>query len=88
MTTIWKYALEIADRQTLQMPAGARLLTAQLQHGHLALWAEVDPAAEPEDRTVAIVGTGNPMPAGEAEYVATAQAWIGHLVWHVFEVRP
>lgn len=88
MSTIWKYPLEITDRQTLTMPAGAHLLTVQHQHGHLTLWAEVDPAAEPEDRTIAIVGTGNPMPSGTTAYLATAQAWVGHLVWHVFEVRP
>lgn len=88
MSTIWKYGLEITDRQTLAMPAGAQLLTAQYQHGRLNLWAEVDPSAETEDRTVAIVGTGNPMPEGKAEYVGTVQAWVGHLVWHVFEVRP
>jgi hypothetical protein len=88
VSTIWKYGLEITDRQTLRMPAGARLLTAQHQHGRLNLWAEVDQSAETEDRTIAIVGTGNPMPEGKAEYLATVQAWVGHLVWHVFEVRP
>jgi hypothetical protein len=88
VTTIWKFPVELADRQVVRMPAGAALLTSQYQYGRLNLWAEVDPSADLEDRVIAIVGTGNPMPEAETVHVATVQQMDGQLVWHVFEVKP
>ncbi len=81
---IYKYTLEIAGIQTLQVPAGARLLTAQMQGDALRLWAIVNPDNPPEHRTFLISGTGNPFPEGTAAYIATVQQ--GPFVWHIFEV--
>lgn len=39
--TIWKFPLEIADSQSVVMPSGARILSAQMQGSTLCLWAVV-----------------------------------------------
>lgn len=85
--TIWKYSLQITDRQTVTMPAGAEILDVHEQAGGLQLWAVVDPDAEREQRVIEIVGTGGLMPDGPyRRYLATVQTGGGLLVWHVFEV--
>lgn len=83
---IHKWTLAVTDRQTLALPAHAQLLTIQLQHEHPQLWALVDTGAPFEDRTIAIYGTGNPLPDKPGEYIATFQMDGGALVWHGFEV--
>lgn len=85
-TTIYKYPLEITDRQTIAMPAGAELLSAQMQGRTLCLWALVNPELPNELRTIEVLGTGNPAPEANRRYVSTAQMMGGSLVWHVFEV--
>lgn len=92
METIWKYSLQITDRQTVTMPVGAEILSVQDQAGGLQLWAVVVPEEERrEKRVIEIVGTGNPMADVLAEglsrcHLATVQARGGALVWHVFEL--
>lgn len=82
---IWKYEIEIADSQTLQMPAGAKILDAQIQQGRLNLWALVDTNMPTCPRLIAIYGTGYAMPEDPGQYIATIQSNAGLLVWHVFD---
>ena len=82
---IWKWTLGLTDIQSLPMPEGAKVLTVQMQHGALALWALVDENAPQSNRSFAIYGTGNPMPQSPGEYVGTFQLRNGDLVFHVFE---
>lgn len=77
--TIWKYPLAI-DRNILQMPLGARVLTVQMQAGTPCLWALVWPHLETETRIFDVYGTGHPVPAACGDYVATVQDW------HVFDL--
>lgn len=81
---IWKFELRVTDVQTIEMPAGARVLTVAAQGPALMLWAEVDPSAPVKPLTVRVVGTG--FTYGEwrerAGYLGTAQ--VGPFVWHVF----
>lgn len=84
---IYKYPLEVTDRQEVFMPMGATLLTAQMQHGILQLWSLVDENEQAETaRKIAIFGTGNPMPDDPSAYLATFQMSGGALVFHVFEL--
>jgi hypothetical protein len=88
---IWKFALQVTDRQKVTMPAGSNILTVQEQAGGLQLWAIVDPDAEREERLIEIVGTGNTMVDIEKEdlarfHIATVQVHGGAVVWHVFEL--
>ena len=82
---IWKWPLNMATEQDLQLPSGARLLTLQLQGDNPQLWFLCDAHAPLEPRRFAIHGTGHPLPDKPGEYVATFQT--GALVWHVFEVQ-
>lgn len=83
---IHKYPIAIDDDAYAKMPLGAEVLTAQIQHGRLCVWALVDTERQLSRRTFRIVGTGYPIPDWEAlRYIATAQD--GHFVWHVFEVQ-
>lgn len=83
---IWKFPLDITDRQTLAMPEGAKMLDVQMQGDTCCLWAMCDQNAPMRVREVAIYGTGNPMPNDPGEYVATFQMHGGALVFHAFEV--
>lgn len=83
---VWKYPLEIADRQQIVMPRGARILSVQIQRIHLALWALVDPTAEVVTRTILMCGTGKLIVFDRAyqhNFIATVQD--GDFVWHFFE---
>lgn len=82
---IFKYQLPIgAAVPVLRMPSGGRVLTVQLQHGVITLWAEVEPEAPRVSRTFRIVGTGQAFDPTGLDYVGTVQAESG-LVWHVYE---
>jgi hypothetical protein len=84
---IWKYPIEILDRIDLAMPPGAQLLTIEMQHGKCCLWALVDETKMAmEIRTIAIYGTGNPIPDEPGNYIATFQLESGALVFHAFDV--
>lgn len=94
MKTIWKFPLVdgiayFASRVPLELPRGARPLTVQMQRNTPTLWAEVDPSAPTERRTVYIEATGAELehPSG-VEYVSTFQASQGALVFHVFIDPP
>lgn len=81
--TIWKYQLAITETQEIEMPVDAGILTAQMQAGTLCLWAFVSPDAPKERRQFEVLGTGNPIPDGSCNYIASVQQ--GQFVWHVFE---
>ena len=85
MSTIWKYPLEITDRQALSLPVGADILSVGNQNGTLMLWALVDPNNGVSARKIHIFGTGHQIGAypGKLRFIGTA--FTGSLVWHVFE---
>lgn len=98
MKKIWKYALDADNLQTVKMPVGAKILTAQTQmveglrrpQRRVQLWVLVDVGdgglVEYEDRVIAIYPTGEPLPDEPGEYVSTFQIDNGSLVFHVFDV--
>jgi hypothetical protein len=95
MKTIWKYQLEVTDRQEISMPTQAKILTVQTQNNILTLWVEVDTDAnygiESRKRVIQIIGTGNPFPPleqnEERKYIGTCQMQgLVEFVWHVFEI--
>lgn len=85
MKTIYKYELAITDYQEIFMPIGAKILTAQLQHDHIAIWALVHKGGPMEARKFLICGTGNPVAELCGTYIATVQQ--NQFVWHVFDVK-
>jgi hypothetical protein len=82
---IWKYTLDLADTQTVQIPEGAQILTAQFQGTQLCVWALVDcdPEIPKQNREIEIIGTGNPIIEAPRRYISTVQQV--PFVWHVFE---
>lgn len=83
MQAIYKYPIEIADTQYVEMPLGAQILSAQMQGGQLCLWAKVEPDEKKMlKRKILVFGTGHPMPMAHGAFVDTVQ--MGSLVWHVF----
>jgi hypothetical protein len=88
MNAIWKYSLEDAGRQQIEMPEGARIISVQVQHGIPCLWAIVDPGKPAVRRTFHIIGTGNPFNAAPLAYVGSFQLLNGKFVGHVFEELP
>lgn len=85
MTTIWKYKLNITDRQVIMMPVGAKILAVQVQHGEPCLWARIHPNREEKKRLIKIYGTGNNELMDEDRYIGTFQMADGDFIWHVFE---
>lgn len=81
--TVWKFPLALAQTQDVLMPAGARILSIQVQDEMLCAWALVNPEADRERRYFLIVGIGHEMPKGRYTYLATVQ--MDSFVWHVFE---
>lgn len=68
------------------MPAGAQILTIQMQGNTITLWAQVNEAVAQEPRHVEIFGTGwaiGPMPEN-LKYLSTVQDASG-FVWHIYE---
>ena len=80
MKTVYKYKIGSGE---LQLPYGAKVLTAAMQGNEICLWAEVDDEAVPEHRTFYVYGTGHIVPEDSC-YVATV--FDGAFVWHVYEV--
>ena len=97
MRSIFKYDVVEAKNGIIEGPI-TKLLTAQVQHGSIKVWAEVDTEAENVKYQVIPIGTGWPLdaPAGEQcvldthQYIGTVQLAGGGLVFHVYakELTP
>jgi len=83
---IWKWTLKVNNQQKISMPAGAKPLSVQIQHGGLQLWALCDENAQRVERTIAIYETGESIPDEPGEFIGTFQAGGGGLVFHVFDL--
>lgn len=83
---VWKYPIPLRAAISILMPAGAQVLSLQLQHDEPVLWALVDTDTEepPEEREFYLVGTGHPIPNCAGHHIGTFQ--LHGLVFHLFEV--
>ena len=87
MTEIWEYVLIATDRQVIEMPKGAEVLSVQVQRDQLCLWVRVVPEAPLIEKEIAIVGTGHPCGFEVDRFIGTVQMTSESLVFHVFEVK-
>lgn len=90
MKQIWKFPLH-PDVIAYDMPAGAKILTVQVQDDTPVLWALVNPLAPKEPRQIRFIPTGQDMEGdnnGGLEYINTFQIPTarGILVFHAFEI--
>lgn len=90
MRSVYKYPLDSYGATSVELPAGAVILSVQPQRGAPCLWALVDPAAPTESRELYVAGTGHDLPgaAGDWRFVGTFQTGGEMFVFHVFEVTP
>lgn len=92
--TVWKFPLPRDNGMfEMELPYGAEILDVQLQFGTPHLWALVNPENHggTETRRFSFLGTGRPLPVSDEEgidYVGTVQMDGGHIVRHLFEVKP
>ena len=87
MTTIYKYELKTSELTELEIPAGAKVLHVNLQHGHPMLWAMVDTHAPLETRTFCVYGTGHTIPEkANVSFINTFFVDGGTYVFHAFEL--
>lgn len=84
---IWKFQLNTVDWVEFPMPAGARILDLQVQHGYPCIWAEVDADSNALKviRKFRTYGTGHPLDEVQQTYVGSYQLAEGALVFHVYE---
>ena len=85
---ILKYPLDLryGDLHNIIMPAGATILTVQVQYGVLCIWAMCDDRQSSETRHIALYGTGHMIHSNPGKYIGTVQLNGGGLVLHVFDV--
>ncbi len=86
MMSIWKFPIERAGKQVIEIPSDAQILSVHLQSGCLCLWAVVSTDSPPETRTISIFGTGHPFDREAGEFIGTVID--GQFVWHVFAETP
>lgn len=84
--TIYKYGLE-DEVCTVQMPEGAKVLSAHVQNGSICIWALVDPSKPMVLRTFKVIGTGWKIEDTQLEFIGTVLLESGRLVFHVFEEK-
>ena len=86
--TIWKYPLAgalITNSWELDIPAGARFLSVQIQDATPTLWALVDTSKSPLRYRVSRYGTGWKIPdaTGSSSHISTIMDGESY-VWHFF----
>lgn len=83
MKKVYEYGLKFGHN-SLALPEGAKVLTAQEQGGGIKMWILVHPeVTRMVERVFRVYGTGEEMPMNPGTYIATVQ--LGWTVWHVFE---
>ena len=80
---IYKYTLEITDRQILKIPESWFLLDIQNQNGKIVMWVRVSPDNELFDNAFYIIATGQDLHDKCDEHLGTIQ--IDKMVWHVYK---
>lgn len=85
---IWKFQLQIIDRQPVEMPEGSQVLSVDEQNGGICLWVLCDPEKALEEKIFHIHGTGNTVDDNvTGDFIGTVQTHSGKLVWHVFHEK-
>lgn len=85
MKAIWKYQLELTDKQVIEAPMNARALSVGLDPaGDLCVWMEVERDVFNHGKTFYIVGTGHPLPDEQfIEFIGSVKQ--DPFMWHVYE---
>lgn len=80
--TIYKFPLRVTPVQTVEVPAGAKFLSLQLQGGRPTMWCQVNSLAPPCAVHICMVGTGRALQDGFEHYLGTVHDDL--FVWHYY----
>lgn len=86
MRKIFKYVLEAADLQVLELPGPSKVLSVHEQRGDMVLYAIVNEGGKNEKVEVAIRGTGHivDFDIDMYDFIGTVKLLEGQLMFHVF----
>ncbi len=84
MKKIWKYTLPEKSYPVISMQKGARVLSVDVQHGKVQVWALVDPNAVEELREFRMAGTGDSLEEEIVSWRFIGTVQMGDFVWHIF----
>lgn len=91
MKAIYKYPLQVTDKQVLWLPWGFKILTLQVQNEVPCIWAEVNPNEKINvPVSLCTIGTGYTLVTENKyslEYIGTYQLNKGALVLHVHQEK-
>jgi hypothetical protein len=87
MQSIFRYKVPVDDQWHTVHLRGVPLSVAARQPDVVEIWASYDDKAPEAVREFRVFGTGHPLPDGRLDYIGTAMAAGGSLVWHLME-RP
>lgn len=83
MITVYKYPIQITDKQYLTLPNGYHIVHVGLDPtGAPCIWALVDTERSLIQETVYVVGTGHLLPFRADRHLGSFVD--GSFVWHVF----
>jgi len=88
MASIWKFPVsEESTVNYIEMPAGAKILTAQRQgNGPVCIWSICDGNIPRVRRMIEVFGTGwNFENNSKRKHISTIQDDGGALIWHIFD---
>lgn len=87
---IYKYQLAYG-KNSVGMPKGAEILTAQLQDDKIMLWALCDHDVQTmEERVFEVLFTGQPFNESSVlrrKYISTVMTTSGAIVYHIFAME-
>ena len=91
MRSIYKYDIVSAPNGIIEGPI-TKILTAQVQHNSIVVWAEVDTTAPNRKFQILLIGTGWPLDAPNGKscvldthtYISTVQIAEGNLIFHIY----
>lgn len=83
-TNVYRYTIPVDGQWHEIELAGPVVHVATRSSGVVEFWSLANTDAEARIESFAVVGTGHPARTAAAEYVGTAIAPGGQLVWHLF----
>lgn len=87
MEAIWKKIISLEERQTVELPVGAKVLCVKMQHNTPCIWFITPQTNFPdvEKRTFVIYITGSTHKEIVGKYINTILMHDNRVVFHVFE---
>jgi hypothetical protein len=85
--TVWKYVLKVTNVQEVNVPLGAKVLSAMEQCGQICLWCLVDSSCLGKELCpVWIHGTGHTITdaVSKGRFVSSVPLEGGQLIFHIF----